>query len=211
VDRGGGPENPPSSSTTPQAASNIVQPPAPTSDVSNPSSSVAALLSQLNSSEWVTPSRTPQPQPASYFSMQQTSARSSQPASQPNPQPSENIVRHPVAPSIGARASTLGLGLRMMSFQQALPHLTELAENTDFVASISQVRTLISPHTRYLIFAYGFSYEKNRRIWRNNCGKNGSLYKRNTRIKSRLHRRSPYMSSVTRLRLSFMIFPAELR
>ncbi|KAG1739838.1 uncharacterized protein EDB91DRAFT_1134042 [Suillus paluster] len=106
-------------------------------DASNSSSSVADLLSQLNSSEWLIPSRPSQPSP-SHFTTQQTSLQLSQtPASQSTPQPSENSVHEAVA---GTRASTRGQDLRMMSFQQALPHLTQLAESANFVAAVARVR-----------------------------------------------------------------------
>ncbi|OAX40002.1 hypothetical protein K503DRAFT_768973 [Rhizopogon vinicolor AM-OR11-026] len=132
------PENPPSTSTTPQAASTPVQPSAPTSDISNASSSVADLLSQLKPSQWITPSRTPQP-PAPYFTAPQTSSRSSHLESHSTPQPPETSARQQSL-NVGERASTRGLDLRMMSFQQTLPHLTELAENVDFVSAISRLR-----------------------------------------------------------------------
>jgi hypothetical protein len=35
----------------------------------------------------------------------------------------------------------------MMSFQQALPHLTELAENVEFVSAIARVRPLCNFYT----------------------------------------------------------------
>ncbi|OJA09849.1 hypothetical protein AZE42_07998 [Rhizopogon vesiculosus] len=132
------PEHPPSTSTTPQAASTPVQPSAPTSDISNASSSVADLLSQLKPSQWITPSRTPQP-PAPYFTAPQTSLRSLHPESHSAPQPLETSTRQQSL-NVGERTSTRELDLRMMSFQQTLPHLTELAENVDFVAAISRLR-----------------------------------------------------------------------
>lgn len=124
---GSGNANPPPTSTpptttTPQATPPLIQPPATTSDVSKPSSSVADLLSQLNSSERKIPAR-----PTSRFTTQQPSLQLPQPPthrSTPDDKP----------------ATTQGQDLRMMSFQQALSRLTQLAESADFVAAIAHLR-----------------------------------------------------------------------
>ncbi|KAG0698846.1 Alpha/Beta hydrolase protein, partial [Suillus ampliporus] len=138
ADSGGGiAKNSPPTSTTPQVTSSLTQAPASTSDVSNSSSSVADLLSQLNSSEWIIPSRPSQASPSHFASTQQTSLHLSQAPSQSTPQPPENSAPQPAA---GIRASTHGQDLRMMSFQQALPHLTQLTENANFVAAIARLR-----------------------------------------------------------------------
>ncbi|KAG2756710.1 hypothetical protein P692DRAFT_201699392, partial [Suillus brevipes Sb2] len=125
---GSGNANPPPTSTpaptttTPQATPSLTQPPATTTDVSKPSSSVADLLSQLNSSERKIPAR-----PTSRFTTQQPSLQLPQPPthrSTPDDKP----------------ATTQGQDLRTMSFQQALPRLTQLAESADFVATIAHLR-----------------------------------------------------------------------
>ncbi|KAG2031534.1 hypothetical protein BDR03DRAFT_875703, partial [Suillus americanus] len=121
----------PPTSIAPQAALSLTQPPATTNDVSKSSSSVADLLSQLNSSEHKIPSRPSQPS-SSRLTTQQTSLQLSQAAShRSTDQPPEDSVHH---------AFTHGQDLRMMSFQQALPHLTQLAESADFVAAVAHLR-----------------------------------------------------------------------
>jgi hypothetical protein len=140
ADPNGAAKNPPPTSTTPQPTATpptsitpvpLIQPPATTSDVSKPSSSVADLLSQLNSSEHKIPSRPSQPS-TSRFTTQQPSLQLSHAASyRSTTQPPEDSVHHTI---------TSGQDLRMMSFQQALPRLTQLAESTDFVAAVAHLR-----------------------------------------------------------------------
>ncbi|KAG2159060.1 uncharacterized protein EDB93DRAFT_1283722 [Suillus bovinus] len=133
------PQSTPPTSTTPQATPPLTHPPATTNNASKPSSSVADLLSQLNSSE---PKILPRPsklEPStSRFTTQQTSLHLSQAAShRPIFQPPEESA-HQSAPS--TNGFTHGQNPRMMSFQQALPHLTQLAESTDFVAAVAHLR-----------------------------------------------------------------------
>lgn len=133
-------KSPPLTSTTPQATPLPTQSVATTSDVSKPSSSVADLLSQLHSSEHVQeiiPSGPSQPS-TSRFTAQQASLQVSQaPSHRSTPRPPEDSVHHSAA---STNAFTHGQELRTMSFQQALPHLTRLAENADFVTAIAQLR-----------------------------------------------------------------------
>ncbi|KAG2345109.1 hypothetical protein BDR05DRAFT_1058619 [Suillus weaverae] len=130
-------KNPPPTSTTPQATLPLAQPPPTTSDVSKSPSSVADLLSQLSSSERKIPSKPSQPSP-SCFTTQQTPLQLSQAVShRSTPQPPEDSA-HQLAAS--TNAFTQGQDLRMMSFQQALPRLTQLAESADFVAAIARLR-----------------------------------------------------------------------
>ncbi|KAG2071918.1 hypothetical protein BDR04DRAFT_1097576 [Suillus decipiens] len=132
-------KNPPPTSATPQATPLPTQPVATTSNVSKPSSSVADLLSQLHSSEHVQEIPPGPSQPStSRFTPQQASLQVSQVTShRSTPRPPEDSVHHSAT---STNAFTHGQELRTMSFQQALPHLTRLAENADFVTAIAQLR-----------------------------------------------------------------------
>ncbi|KAG1803387.1 uncharacterized protein BJ212DRAFT_1449893 [Suillus subaureus] len=124
ADPNGVAKNPPPTSIVPP----LTQPPATTSDASKPSSSVADLLSQLNSSKHKIVSRPPPEPSTSRF----TSLPLSQVAShRSTAQPPEDSTHH---------AFMHGEDLHMMSFQQALPHLTRLAESADFVAAVARLR-----------------------------------------------------------------------
>ncbi|KAG1847537.1 hypothetical protein DFJ58DRAFT_906879 [Suillus subalutaceus] len=144
ADPNGVAKNPPPTSTTPPATVTpptsiapqavpvpLIQPPATTDNVSKSSSSVADLLSQLNSSEHKISPRPSQPS-TSRLTTQQTSLQLSQAAShRSTAQPAEDSAHH--------AAFTHGQD-RMMSFQQALPHLTRLAESADLVAAVAHLR-----------------------------------------------------------------------
>lgn len=110
--------NPPPISTPPTTTTTPIQPPPTTTD-SKPSSSVADLLSQLNSSERKIPSR-----PTSRLVTQL-----------PQPPTTPDDLPHKPAASTNAAQD-----LRTMSFQQALPRITQLAESPDFVAAIAKLR-----------------------------------------------------------------------
>ncbi|KAH7916145.1 hypothetical protein BJ138DRAFT_1097344 [Hygrophoropsis aurantiaca] len=106
--------------------------------VAAPSPSVASLLSQLKSSTaWSSVSsatgsssnhaRLPQPSPQP-FSVRET----------PTPMP-VILPESPVTP-VSVAAASYRQDARSLTFQQALPHLTQMAEDPEFVASIARMR-----------------------------------------------------------------------
>ncbi|KIJ70402.1 hypothetical protein HYDPIDRAFT_23513 [Hydnomerulius pinastri MD-312] len=102
-----------------------------------PSTSVASLLSQLRSSEWASiPNNTPS------SSQARSALTASRQISQP-PQitsPFQPDQRPPRPASGGTPSSTRAQDVRSMSFQQALPLLTQLAGNPEFVASVARLQ-----------------------------------------------------------------------
>ncbi|KAF9224350.1 alpha/beta-hydrolase, partial [Gyrodon lividus] len=103
-----------------------------------PSASVATLLSQLRSSEWTSiPVNTNTP-PASHTSPAHASSQHiHQPLQEPLPfQPEQRPPRPAAASSTSMRVQDV----RSLSFQQALPHLTQLSGNPEFVASIVRLQ-----------------------------------------------------------------------
>ncbi|KIL00457.1 hypothetical protein PAXRUDRAFT_821650 [Paxillus rubicundulus Ve08.2h10] len=95
-----------------------------------PSTSVASLLSQLKSSEWASnPSRT----------------RGAHASSQPTHAPPQGPLlfqpeQRPPRPTATSSTSACVQDARHMSFQQALPHLTRLSGNPEFVASVARLQ-----------------------------------------------------------------------
>ncbi|KAG9317139.1 hypothetical protein JVU11DRAFT_1331 [Chiua virens] len=121
--------------SSPASLDNVQREPrAQSADEAPPPPSVAALLSQLRTSEWTSVAINTPPM---------SNARAV-------PHPSRNIPRpsqeqppsqpEQCAPKLAAVSSKAVQGIRSMSFQQALPHLTELADDPGFLAAISRLR-----------------------------------------------------------------------
>ncbi|KAG5352806.1 hypothetical protein C0989_000351 [Termitomyces sp. Mn162] len=87
---------------------------APSSNTTAPSTSVAALLSQLRSSSWVPPQAT---------SVENVTSHPTPP--QPVLKPSAPLVQQVQDP-------------KSLTFQQALPYIAQLADNPEFIAAIAQ-------------------------------------------------------------------------
>lgn len=106
------------------------------SDVSGPSATVAALLSQLSATvdtpreHRSTAAASPTP------ARSQPSQNASHVLANPTHPPSEPSAAYPAYVS----AHKPALDLRSCTFQQALPHLVRLSEDADFVTAVKAVR-----------------------------------------------------------------------
>ncbi|KAH0587121.1 hypothetical protein H2248_005938 [Termitomyces sp. 'cryptogamus'] len=89
---------------------------APSSNTTAPSTSVAALLSQLRSSSWVPPQAT---------CVENVTSHPTPP--QPVLKPSAPLVQQVQDP-------------KSLTFQQALPYIAQLADNPEFIAAIAQLK-----------------------------------------------------------------------
>lgn len=106
-----------------------------------PPASVASLLSQLRSSEWTSIAiNTP---PSDTRTIHQSSRNIPRPSQDPPPTQAEYRTPRPVASTSSAPVQDI----RSMSFQQALPHLTQLASDPQFLTVISRVRAVPMPHS----------------------------------------------------------------
>ncbi|KAH7888087.1 hypothetical protein F5I97DRAFT_950711 [Phlebopus sp. FC_14] len=107
-----------------------------------PSTSVASLLSQLQSSAWNSApssdtSQSSQPSLHTTLSRQNYKSVSESPfASQSDQRPARTVNTAGPPPSSHKRVQDA----RSMSFQQALPHLTQLTESPEFVASVARLQ-----------------------------------------------------------------------
>lgn len=115
------------------------------SSVTAPPASVASLLSQLKTSESSIAINTP---PVSDTRIAHQSSRNiPRPSQELPPTQSEHRTPRPVA----ATSSTRVQDIRSISFQQALPHLTQLASDPGFLADVSRVRFIHHVYSHKLL------------------------------------------------------------
>jgi len=115
-----------------------------------PPASVASLLSQLRTSEWTSIAiSTP---PVSGTRTTHQLSRNISPSSQdlpPPPPPTKSEHRTP-RPDVATSFSHVQ-DIRSMSFQQALPHLTQLASDPGFLTAVSRVRFIHRAYSHKLL------------------------------------------------------------
>lgn len=118
------------------------------SSVTAPPASVASLLSQLKTSERTSIAIDTSPLSlADTRTAHQSSRNISRPSQELSPTRSEHRTPRPVA----ATSSTHVQDIRSISFQQALPHLTQLASNPRFLADVSRVRFIHHAYSHKLL------------------------------------------------------------
>ncbi|KAH0839595.1 hypothetical protein J3R83DRAFT_511 [Lanmaoa asiatica] len=105
------------------------------SPVTAPPASVTSLLSQLRTSEWTSTAINTPP-----VSKTRTAHQLSRDIPRPSQEPPPTQLEHRTPRPIAATSSTRVQDIRSMSFQQALPHLTQLASDPGFIADVSRLR-----------------------------------------------------------------------
>ncbi|KAN0097803.1 hypothetical protein V8E55_002249 [Tylopilus felleus] len=103
-----------------------------------PPASVASLLSQLTTSEW-TPTATNAPPVSNTRTTHQLPRSMPRPSHDLSPTQSEDRPPRPVVATSSTCVEDVQ-DIRFMSFQQALPHLTQLATDPAFLTAVSNVR-----------------------------------------------------------------------
>ena len=141
----------------------------PTPLTSGPSS-VAALLSQLQSSRVLPALTTVPPVPPTPVERDYI------------PQGLQNSsVQHPPT---SVASSAQNHSIKLLSFQQSLPHIAKLSEDPDFVDAITSVRVHVQEiiHTNAVLKFWGaWRLNETRRRWRSSCGRRGSPLRKSTK------------------------------
>lgn len=163
-----------------------------------PSASVASLLSQLRTSP-STSIAINTPPVSDTRTAHQPSRNIPRPSQEPPPTQSEHRTPRPAV----ATASTPVQDTRSISFQQALPHLTQLAGDPQFLADVSRVRFV--HHAYSYIIEAAPSCGKNKTRSSDSCAKNDKPYIRNTRKGSKSLVPSKYVKFSWFLHSSFPI------
>lgn len=154
-----------------------------------PPASVASLLSQLRTSEWTSVAISTPPVSGSRTT-HQPSQNISPPSQDLPTKPEHRTPRPDVATSF-----THVQDIRSMSFQQALPRLTQLASDPGFLTAVSRVRFIHCAYSNKLLKPPS-SCDKNKTSSSSSCGESGKLYIRNTRKKSKLLVPSKYVKFI---------------
>lgn len=108
----------------------------PSSDTAPPAS-VASLLSQLRTSEWTSIANNTPPV-SNPRTTHQLSRDIPRPSQELPPRQSAHRAPQPVVATSSTRVQDCQ-DIRFISFQQALPHLTQLASDPDFLTAVSRV------------------------------------------------------------------------